>query len=75
MDWIQLRISTTTEGIEPVCAVLMDAGITGMEIEDAKDFHCFLEANRMGLCGRRTDVGFWRRYLREILRYGQRLRR
>lgn len=46
MDWIQLRISTTTEGIEPVCAVLMDAGITGMEIEDAKDFHCFLEANR-----------------------------
>ncbi|MBO5930485.1 MAG: 50S ribosomal protein L11 methyltransferase, partial [Clostridia bacterium] len=46
MDWIQLSISTTTEGIEPVCAVLMEAGVTGMEIEDATDFHNFLENNR-----------------------------
>lgn len=46
MDWIQLCISTTTEGIEPVCAVLMEAGITGMEIDDATDFHNFLENNR-----------------------------
>lgn len=46
MDWIQLSISTTTEGIEPVCAVLMEAGITGMEIEDETDFHNFLEENQ-----------------------------
>lgn len=46
MDWIQLSISTTTEGIEPVCAVLMEAGVTGMEIDDSVDFHNFLEANR-----------------------------
>lgn len=46
MDWIQLSISTTTEGIEPVCACLMEAGVTGMEIDDATDFHCFLENNR-----------------------------
>lgn len=46
MDWLQLSISTTTEGIEPVCAVLMEAGVTGMEIDDEKDFHNFLESNR-----------------------------
>lgn len=46
MDWIQLSISTTTEGIEPVCAVLIEAGVTGMEIDDACDFHNFLENNR-----------------------------
>ena len=46
MDWIQLSITTTTEGVEPVCACLMTAGITGMEIDDATDFHNFLENNR-----------------------------
>ncbi len=46
MDWIQLSITTTTEGIEPVCAALMAAGVTGMEIDDATDFHNFLENNR-----------------------------
>lgn len=46
MDWIQLSISTTTEGIEPVCAVLMEAGVTGMEIDDSADFHNFLETNK-----------------------------
>ena len=45
MDWIQLSISTTTEGVEPVCAVLMEAGVIGMEIDDALDFHNFLENN------------------------------
>lgn len=46
MDWIKLSISTTTEGIEPLCAVLMDAGIFGVEIDDSTDFHNFLENNR-----------------------------
>lgn len=46
MDWIELRISTTSAGIEPVCAVLIEAGITGMSIEDADDFHHFLEENQ-----------------------------
>ncbi len=46
MDWIKLSISTTTEGIEPVCAVLMNCGVTGMEIDDALDFHNFLENNQ-----------------------------
>ncbi len=46
MDWIKLSISTTTEGIEAVCAVLMEQGVTGVEIDDSKDFHNFLENNR-----------------------------
>ena len=43
MDWIKLSISTTTEGIEAVCAVLMEQGIAGVEIDDSTDFHNFLE--------------------------------
>lgn len=46
MDWIKLSISTTTEGIESVCAVLMEQGVSGVEIDDATDFHNFLENNR-----------------------------
>ncbi len=46
MDWIKLSISTTTEGIEAVCAVLMEQGIQGVEIDDSTDFHNFLENNR-----------------------------
>lgn len=45
MDWIKLSISTTTEGIETVCAVLMEQGILGVEIDDSTDFHNFLENN------------------------------
>lgn len=46
MDWIKLSVSTTTEGIEVVCAVLMEQGIAGVEIDDCTDFHNFLENNR-----------------------------
>lgn len=46
MDWIKLSISTTTEGIEAVCAVLLEQGVSGVEIDDATDFHNFLENNR-----------------------------
>lgn len=46
MDWIKLSISTTTEGIEIVSAVLMEQGILGVEIDDSTDFHNFLDNNR-----------------------------
>ncbi len=46
MDWIKLSISTTTEGIETVCAILMEHDILGVEIDDSTDFHNFLENNR-----------------------------
>lgn len=46
MDWLQVNIYTTSEGIEPVSGRLMQLGITGMEIEDEADFKNFLEENR-----------------------------
>lgn len=45
MDWTQLVIYTTSEGIEPVCGRLYQLGVTGVEIEDEKDFNDFLEQN------------------------------
>ena len=46
MDWIQITIYTTSFGIEPLCGVLYQLGITGIEIEDEADFKSFLEENR-----------------------------
>lgn len=46
MDWIQVTIFTSNEGIEPVSGRLLQLGITGIEIEDEKDFKEFLENNR-----------------------------
>lgn len=46
MDWIQICIYTTSEGIEPVSGRLYQLGITGIEIEDEKDFKDFLENNK-----------------------------
>lgn len=45
MEWIQISISTATEGIELVCDRLSNIGISGFEIEDEKDFNDFLENN------------------------------
>ncbi len=46
MDWIQIKIITTNRGIDPVCGLLYDLGITGVEISDKEDFIEFLENNR-----------------------------
>ncbi len=46
MNWIQLKIITTTNGIDPISGVLYDMGITGIEISDKDDFKEFLENNR-----------------------------
>lgn len=46
MDWIQIKIITTNQGIDPVCGLLYDLGITGIEISDKEDFMEFLENNR-----------------------------
>ncbi len=46
MDWIQVTVYTTSEGIEPVSGALYDAGVTGLEIEDEADFLDFLEHNK-----------------------------
>ena len=46
MDWSQISIYTTHDGIEAVCAKLLQIGITCIEIEDETDFKNFLEQNR-----------------------------
>ncbi|MCX7715702.1 MAG: 50S ribosomal protein L11 methyltransferase [Clostridia bacterium] len=46
MDWIQIAIFTTSEGIEPVSGRLYQLGINGIEIEDEEDFKDFLEHNK-----------------------------
>lgn len=43
MNWTEVNIYTTTEGIELLCVKLMDIGIKGFAIQDAEDFNEFLE--------------------------------
>ncbi len=45
MNWIEISITTTSQGIEPVCGNLYQLGITGLQIEDEADFKDFLENN------------------------------
>ncbi len=47
MNWLEVDIYTTTEGIDAVCGRLLGIGITGFAIKDAKDFEEFLE-NKTG---------------------------
>ena len=44
MDWRKVIIYTTTEGIEAVSALLLEAGINGFCVEDSNDFKEFLES-------------------------------
>ena len=46
MDWIQITIYTTSEGIEAVSGRLLQLGIYGIEIVDEKDFKDFREENK-----------------------------
>ena len=46
MNWTELKITTTKDGIDLICGVLYDLGITGVEISDKDDFREFLENNR-----------------------------
>ena len=43
MNWAEVQIFTSTEGIEILCSALTDAGIKGFVIQDAEDFKEFLE--------------------------------
>ncbi|KAB3539093.1 50S ribosomal protein L11 methyltransferase [Alkaliphilus pronyensis] len=38
MEWIEISIKTTTEAVEAVSNILYDAGVTGVAIEDSKDY-------------------------------------
>lgn len=43
MEWTEVNIYTTTEGIDLLCSKLMDIGVKGFAIRDAEDFNEFLE--------------------------------
>lgn len=43
MNWTEVVITTNTEGIEPITGLLLNLGITGVQIENPDDFNEFLE--------------------------------
>ncbi len=43
MDWTEIKIYTTSFGIEPVCGRLLNIGISGFVIRDSNDFEEFLQ--------------------------------
>lgn len=47
MDWTEVTIFTSTEGIEPVTALLDEMEIYGYALEDAADFAEFLESTEI----------------------------
>lgn len=49
MQWLEVKIYTTTFGIEPVSAMLLDIGVTGMIVEDDNELKDFV----------RTSSTFW----------------
>lgn len=46
MEWIEVKITTAAEGIEPLTGALYDMGISGIIVSDKDDFMQFLENNR-----------------------------
>ena len=38
MEWIEVFVSTSQMGLEPVEAVLYECGLTGLMIHDTSDF-------------------------------------
>lgn len=45
MEWIESVILTTPDGVEAVSAILIDAGITGFQIEDNEEMKRFILEN------------------------------
>ncbi len=43
MNWTEIEIYTATEGVDILCASLMDLGIKGFSIKDSNDFNEFLQ--------------------------------
>ncbi len=46
MEWLEMKIDTSHAGLDPVCAMLEQQGVTGLMIDDETDFQDFLEHNR-----------------------------
>lgn len=46
VKWLEVTVNTTPERLEELSARLINAGITGLVVEDEAEFHRFLEQNR-----------------------------
>ena len=46
MNWLEITVDAKNGGVEELCAILEEAGIGGLVIEDESDFESFLETNR-----------------------------
>ena len=46
MEWLEMKIDTSHAGLDPVCELLEQQGVTGLMIDDETDFQDFLEHNR-----------------------------
>ncbi|MBR6796048.1 MAG: 50S ribosomal protein L11 methyltransferase [Clostridia bacterium] len=46
MNWTEVVITTNTNGIEPITGLLLNLGITGVQIENPEDFNEFLEGTQ-----------------------------
>lgn len=42
MEWTKVKIYTTTEGIEPLTAMLLETGVTGIQVEDDDELKQFV---------------------------------
>lgn len=42
MEWIEVKIYTTTEGVEPLTAMLLETGVTGIQVEDDDELKEFV---------------------------------
>ena len=46
MDWLELKINTSPAGIDPVTEMLTEQGVTGVIIDDQRDFQDFMAHNQ-----------------------------
>lgn len=42
MEWVEVKIYTSSEGIEPLTAMLLETGITGIQVEDDDELKQFV---------------------------------
>lgn len=47
MNWVELSVFTSTEGVDILCGILLGMGVNGFVIKDSKDFEEFLENKEM----------------------------
>ena len=48
MDWIEIIISTSGEGVEPLSGLVIDSGISGLVVDDPADIQGLLEGTNAG---------------------------